>query len=116
MSAKAPIKDEPEHLAKAPVRKSRTRIRLENLAWQIVIGVAFLGLWEYASERWISALLVSKPSRIATRFHSSSVPAGLSAPARPARTSPTCGSSSLGRDGVPLLRSAVARAIRRRRG
>ena len=31
MSAKAPIKDEPEHLAKAPVRKSRTRIRLENL-------------------------------------------------------------------------------------
>lgn len=59
------VKDGPEHLAKAPVRKSRNRIRMENLAWQVAIGVIFLGIWEYASERWISALLVSKPSRIA---------------------------------------------------
>jgi NitT/TauT family transport system permease protein len=57
--------DEPEHAAKAPVRKSRQQIRLENLAWQIGIGVVFLILWEYASDRWISALLVSKPTRIA---------------------------------------------------
>ena len=57
--------DTPDHLARAPVRKSRQRIRLENLAWQIAIAVVLLGLWEYASERWISALLVSKPSRIA---------------------------------------------------
>lgn len=60
-----PSNNMPEHLATAPVRKSRRRIRLENLAWQIVIGVIFLALWEYASERWISALLVSKPTRIA---------------------------------------------------
>lgn len=57
--------DTPDHLARAPVRKSRQRIRAENLAWQIAIAVVLLGLWEYASERWISALLVSKPSRIA---------------------------------------------------
>ncbi len=58
-------KDVPAHLAKAPVRKSSGRIRLENLAWQIAIAVVFFALWEYASERWVSALLVSKPSRIA---------------------------------------------------
>jgi NitT/TauT family transport system permease protein len=58
-------KDTPDHLAKAPVRKSAGRMRLENLAWQICIAAAFFALWEYASERWISALLVSKPSRIA---------------------------------------------------
>ena len=57
--------DAPDHLAKPPVRKSAGRIRLENLAWQIGIAVAFFALWEYASERWVSALLVSKPSRIA---------------------------------------------------
>ena len=60
-----PSNDAPEHLAQAPVRKSAGRIRLENLAWQIAIAVVFFSLWEYASERWISALLVSKPSRIA---------------------------------------------------
>jgi len=60
-----PTNDIPEHLAQAPVRKSRNRIRMENLVWQIAIGVAFLAFWEYASERWISALLVSKPTRIA---------------------------------------------------
>ena len=57
--------DTPDHLAKAPVRKSARRIRLENLAWQIGIAAVFFALWEYASERWISALLVSKPTRIA---------------------------------------------------
>jgi NitT/TauT family transport system permease protein len=66
LSAPARIPDDqPEHLAAAPVRKSRNRIRVENLVWQVAIGVAFLCLWEYASERWISALLVSKPTRIA---------------------------------------------------
>lgn len=59
------MKDVSDHLAKAPVRKSARQIRLENLAWQIGIAVAFFALWEYASERWVSALLVSKPSRIA---------------------------------------------------
>jgi NitT/TauT family transport system permease protein len=50
--------------AVAPVRKSRQRVRLENLAWQIGLFVAFLALWEYASERWISQLLVSRPTKI----------------------------------------------------
>ena len=60
-----PMKDEPDHLAKAPLRKSTRRIRVENLVWQFSIAIVFLALWEYASERWISALLVSKPTRIA---------------------------------------------------
>ncbi len=63
-SQNTPDNDVPEHLATAPVRKSRRRERLENLAWQIGIGVVFLAVWEYASERWISTLLVSSPSRI----------------------------------------------------
>ncbi len=60
-----PGQDQPDHLAKAPVRKSARRMRIENLVWQIGIAAVFFALWEYASERWISALLVSKPSRIA---------------------------------------------------
>lgn len=48
----------------APVRKSRLRYRMENLAWQIALLVGFLLLWEYASDRWVPKLLVSKPSDI----------------------------------------------------
>lgn len=48
----------------APVRKSRLRYRLENLAWQIVLIGGFLLLWEYASDRWVPKLMVSKPSEI----------------------------------------------------
>ena len=65
MNTTTAASDVPEHLSEAPVRKSRRRIRVENLIWQIAIGVVFLAIWEYASERWISALLVSKPTRIA---------------------------------------------------
>lgn len=38
--------------------------RLQNLACQVVIITGFLLLWEYASDRWISALMVSKPSAV----------------------------------------------------
>lgn len=37
---------------------------MENLAWQITLLVALFALWEYASDRWIPALFVSRPSVI----------------------------------------------------
>lgn len=49
---------------KAKVRVSKTRRRLENLAMQVALVTAFFSLWEYASDRWIPALFVSKPSKI----------------------------------------------------
>lgn len=49
---------------KAVVRVSKTRRRIENLVMQILLVASFFALWEYASDRWIPALFVSKPSRI----------------------------------------------------
>ncbi|TKT74518.1 ABC transporter permease [Aquamicrobium sp. LC103] len=48
----------------APVRKSPARYRLENLALQVLLIGGFLLLWEYASDRWVPKLMVSKPSEI----------------------------------------------------
>jgi NitT/TauT family transport system permease protein len=50
--------------AKAPARVSASRRRIENLIWQIVLVGTFLLLWEYASDRWIPKLFVSKPTEI----------------------------------------------------
>jgi len=50
--------------AKAPVRVTAVRRRLENLVWQIVLVTTFLLLWEYSAERWIPKLMVSSPSTI----------------------------------------------------
>lgn len=49
---------------KAPVRISAARRKLENLALQVLLIGAFLLLWEYASDRWVPKLMVSKPSNI----------------------------------------------------
>jgi NitT/TauT family transport system permease protein len=49
---------------RAPVRISATRRRIENLLLQILLIGAFLILWEYASDRWVPKLMVSKPSDI----------------------------------------------------
>ena len=58
-----PSREKPE-LLRRPIRKSATRLRFENLAMQIALIAAFLGLWEYAADRWVPALFVSRPSMI----------------------------------------------------
>jgi NitT/TauT family transport system permease protein len=37
---------------------------MQNLAWQVSLIVVFLGAWEYAADRWIPSLLVSRPSAV----------------------------------------------------
>jgi NitT/TauT family transport system permease protein len=49
---------------RAPVRVSASRRRLENLVLQVLLVGAFLLLWQYASDRWVPKLMVSKPSDI----------------------------------------------------
>lgn len=49
---------------RAPVRISESRRRIENLFLQIILVGSFLLLWEYASDRWVPKLMVSKPSDI----------------------------------------------------
>jgi NitT/TauT family transport system permease protein len=49
---------------KAPKRISAQRRRLENLAMQIALIIVLLGIWEYAADRWVPSLFISKPSRI----------------------------------------------------
>ena len=49
---------------RAPVRTSQTRRRLENLIWQILLIGSLLALWEFASDRWVPALFIGKPSQI----------------------------------------------------
>ncbi len=49
---------------RTPARSSDSRRRIENLVLQIVIVGAFLLLWQYASDRWVPKLMVSKPSDI----------------------------------------------------
>ncbi|MCO5066649.1 MAG: ABC transporter permease [Rhizobiaceae bacterium] len=51
-------------LLHAPKRVSAKRRRLENLALQVILLIVILCLWEYAADRWIPALYISKPSRI----------------------------------------------------
>ena len=58
-----PSREKPE-LLRRPIRKNATRLRFENLAMQIALIAAFLGLWEYAADRWVPALFVSRPSMI----------------------------------------------------
>lgn len=49
---------------RAPVRISESRRRIENLVLQVLLVGSFLLLWEYASDRWVPKLMVSKPSDI----------------------------------------------------
>lgn len=53
---------------RAPVRISASRRRIENLILQILLIGSFLLLWEYASDRWVPKLLVSKPSDIGNQI------------------------------------------------
>ncbi|MCP8939943.1 ABC transporter permease [Alsobacter sp. SYSU M60028] len=53
---------------KAPVRISPARRAVENLVIQIILIGAFLVLWEYASDRWVPKLMVSKPSDIGAQI------------------------------------------------
>jgi NitT/TauT family transport system permease protein len=53
---------------KAPVRVSPARRAAENLVIQIILIGAFLVLWEYASDRWVPKLMVSKPSDIGAQI------------------------------------------------
>lgn len=53
---------------KAPVRISPARRAAENLVIQIILIGAFLILWEYASDRWVPKLMVSKPSDIGAQI------------------------------------------------
>lgn len=49
---------------RAPARISPSRRRMQNLVLQILLVGAFLLLWQYASDRWVPKLMVSKPSDI----------------------------------------------------
>lgn len=55
---------QPAKRRKAPVRISPARRKMENLGLQLLLIAAFLMLWEYASDRWVPKLMVSKPSEI----------------------------------------------------
>jgi NitT/TauT family transport system permease protein len=46
-------------------KRKRNHQALRTLLWQVVLLVGFLLLWEFASDRWIAGLLVSRPSAIA---------------------------------------------------
>jgi len=54
----------PSHSLAAPSLAWWRSTRLQNFAWQVALVTAFLLLWEYAADRWVSALMVSKPSAI----------------------------------------------------
>ena len=54
----------PARPRRAPVRISAARRRAENLILQVLLIGTFLILWEYASDRWVPKLMVSKPSEI----------------------------------------------------
>ena len=61
----APIPVPSDVVLEAPKRISAKRLRLENLALQILVIASIFGLWEYASDRWVPSLFISKPSKIA---------------------------------------------------
>lgn len=54
----------PEVLGKRPKRKSDRQLFWENLAIQIGLLVSLLVVWEYASDRWVPKLLISRPTDI----------------------------------------------------
>jgi len=60
----APSTLAPDVSLKAPKRISAKRLRLENLVLQVLVIAAIFGLWEYASDRWVPSLFISKPSKI----------------------------------------------------
>ena len=45
-------------------RVSPQRTRLENFAMTLVVVAILFGIWEYAADRWIPALFISRPSLI----------------------------------------------------
>jgi NitT/TauT family transport system permease protein len=51
---------------RAPLREGALRRRVENIAIQAILIGGFLMLWEYAADRWVPRLLVSRPSDIWT--------------------------------------------------
>lgn len=51
---------------RAPIREGALRRRLETLALQLLLVGGCLLLWEFAADRWVPKLLVSKPSDIWT--------------------------------------------------
>lgn len=51
---------------RAPLREGALRRRIENIAIQVILIGGFLMLWEYAADRWVPKLLVSRPSDIWT--------------------------------------------------
>jgi NitT/TauT family transport system permease protein len=57
--------------AAPPTRAGRARSprRLVIPALHVLFVAAFLGLWQYASGRWIDSLLVASPSTIAVRLY-----------------------------------------------
>lgn len=63
--ARASLSGSPESVASSgPTAGRLGRERLQNLGWQIALATAFLMLWEFAADRWVSALLVSRPSAV----------------------------------------------------
>lgn len=55
----------PKPASRKPTRAAGLRQRrIQNLVAQVVLLCTILALWEFASDRWIPALLVSKPSVI----------------------------------------------------
>lgn len=63
-SIRSPAYAAPARRRKAVRRISRSRRRLENLVLQLILIGAFLVLWQYASDRWVPKLMVSKPTDI----------------------------------------------------
>lgn len=64
VTKRSPAKPAKAAMKAAPVRKSATRYRMENLVLQVILVGGFLLLWEWASGRWVPKLMVSKPSEI----------------------------------------------------
>ena len=54
--------------AVAAVEAAEGRRRLTVLLLRVLVGVGFLGLWQYSSGRWIDTLLVSSPLDVGGRL------------------------------------------------
>jgi NitT/TauT family transport system permease protein len=48
-----------------------------TLAWRIALALAFLGLWELASGRWVAPLFISSPSDVASKLWTLTAIAGF---------------------------------------
>lgn len=53
---------------RAPARISPARRAIENLAIQLLLIAAFLLLWQFASDRWVPKLMISKPTEIGAQI------------------------------------------------